>query len=97
MQLNSKENKLIENYSESLKEQRKLILVGNPNVGKSVIFSYLTNRYVIVSNYPGTTVEFTHGIAMLGKNRFLVYDTPGINSLIPMYEDERVTLSIIMR
>ena len=35
----------------------KIALVGNPNVGKSVIFGYLTGRYTIVSNYPGTTVE----------------------------------------
>ena len=37
--------------------ERKLVLVGNPNVGKSKIFSMLTGQYVIVSNYPGTTVE----------------------------------------
>jgi len=36
---------------------RKLVIVGGPNVGKSVIFNSLTKRYVTVSNYPGTTVE----------------------------------------
>jgi ferrous iron transport protein B len=40
--------------TEALKE--KVILIGNPNVGKSVIFNYLTGKYVTVSNYPGTTV-----------------------------------------
>ena len=39
-----------------------LLLVGNPNVGKSVIFGALTRRYVTVSNYPGTTVEITRGV-----------------------------------
>ena len=34
-----------------------LLLVGQPNVGKSVLFHALTGRYVTVSNYPGTTVE----------------------------------------
>ena len=38
----------------------RITLVGNPNVGKSVIFGYLTGRYTIVSNYPGTTVSYTH-------------------------------------
>ena len=36
---------------------RTVILVGNPNVGKSVLFGALTGKYVTVSNYPGTTVE----------------------------------------
>src|SRR5512141_3500298 len=40
-----------------------VILVGNPNVGKSVVFGALTGRYVNVSNYPGTTVEITRGEA----------------------------------
>jgi len=38
-----------------------LLLVGNPNVGKSIFFGYLTGRYVNVSNYPGTTVEVARG------------------------------------
>ncbi|MCX5730781.1 MAG: 50S ribosome-binding GTPase, partial [Deltaproteobacteria bacterium] len=38
---------------------RTLVLVGNPNVGKSVLFGALTGKYVTVSNYPGTTVEVT--------------------------------------
>ena len=41
----------------------KIILVGNPNVGKSVVFGQLTGRYVTVSNYPGTTVEVSRGEA----------------------------------
>jgi ferrous iron transport protein B len=39
----------------------KIILIGNPNVGKSVVFGYITGRYVTVSNYPGTTVELSRG------------------------------------
>ena len=39
----------------------KVILIGNPNVGKSLIFNYLTGQYVTVSNYPGTTVEVARG------------------------------------
>lgn len=74
----------------------KIILVGNPNVGKSVIFGILTGRYVTVSNYPGTTVEVTHGFSSFNKKKHLVIDTPGINYLIPLSEDECVTRDILM-
>jgi len=74
----------------------KVILVGNPNVGKSVIFSHLTGRYVTVSNYPGTTVEVTEGKAALKHQNYLIIDTPGTNSLVPMSEDEKVTRDILL-
>jgi ferrous iron transport protein B len=73
-----------------------LVLVGNPNVGKSVIFGVLTGRYVTVSNYPGTTVEVTRGYASHGGTKVPVTDTPGINTLIPQSEDERVTRDILL-
>ena len=41
----------------------KIALVGNPNVGKSVIFGLLTGKYVTVSNYPGTTVEVSRALS----------------------------------
>jgi ferrous iron transport protein B len=77
--------------------EEKIILVGNPNVGKSVIFNYLTGKYVTVSNYPGTTVEVSVGTTEAQGKRLQVVDTPGINSLIPMSEDERVTRDILLR
>jgi ferrous iron transport protein B len=80
----------------SLDTREKIILVGNPNVGKSVIFNYLTRKYVIVSNYPGTTVEVTYGTAHYKKKTFTVVDTPGVNSLIPSSEDEKVTRDILL-
>ena len=61
-------------------EQDTLILVGNPNVGKSVVFGYLTGSYVTVSNYPGTTVEITRGKAQIGGKTFDLIDSPGINN-----------------
>jgi ferrous iron transport protein B len=76
--------------------KEKIILIGNPNVGKSVIFNYLTGKYVTVSNYPGTTVEVAMGMTVAKGKRFQVVDTPGINSLIPMSEDERVTRDILL-
>jgi len=77
--------------------QGAVILVGNPNVGKSVVFGALTGRYVNVSNYPGTTVEVTRGEARDRGTALEVIDTPGVYSLLPMSEDERVTRDILMR
>lgn len=81
---------------ETANSSRRLILVGNPNVGKSVIFGALTGRYVTVSNYPGTTVEMTSGNAtIIGEEREVI-DTPGTNSLIPQSEDEKVTRDVLL-
>jgi ferrous iron transport protein B len=77
--------------------KEKIILIGNPNVGKSVIFNYLTGKYVTVSNYPGTTVEVAHGTMSSHGKKLHVIDTPGINSLIPMSEDEKVTRDILLK
>jgi ferrous iron transport protein B len=75
---------------------RSIILVGNPNVGKSVLFGALTGKYVTVSNYPGTTVEVTRGAATLDGRPWHVLDTPGTNNLLPMSEDEQVTRDILL-
>ena len=76
---------------------KKIVLVGNPNVGKSVIFSHLTGVYVTVSNYPGTTVEVTRGVGTFDRQKFQIIDTPGINSLIPSSEDEKVSRDILIQ
>ncbi|MBI5695522.1 MAG: ferrous iron transport protein B [Nitrospirae bacterium] len=75
---------------------KKLLLIGNPNVGKSVLFGQLTGKYVTVSNYPGTSVEVTYGNASIKGEQFTVVDTPGINSLLPMSEDEVVTRDMLL-
>jgi ferrous iron transport protein B len=73
-----------------------MVLVGNPNVGKSVIFGILTGRYATVSNYPGTTVEVSKGSAVIKGKSYDIIDSPGVNSLLPMSEDERVTRDILL-
>jgi len=76
---------------------QELVIVGSPNVGKSVIFNLLTKRYVTVSNYPGTTVEVMRGKARIEENEFEIVDTPGMYSLCPITEEERVSRSILLR
>jgi ferrous iron transport protein B len=76
---------------------RTAILIGNPNVGKSVVFGALTGKYVTVSNYPGTTVEVTRGTGRIGGDTWQVLDTPGTNNLTPLSEDEQVTRDILLQ
>ncbi len=73
----------------------RIALVGNPNVGKSAIFHQLTGKYVIVSNYPGTTVEVASG-AMRAEPDVVVVDTPGIVAFPPHSEDEAVTGRVLL-
>jgi len=80
----------------SQKQLPRILLIGNPNVGKSVLFGLLTGKYVTVSNYPGTSVEVTFGRMKLGNVEYELIDTPGVNGLHPRSEDERVTRDILL-
>ncbi|HYV42074.1 MAG TPA: FeoB small GTPase domain-containing protein, partial [Thermoanaerobaculia bacterium] len=73
-----------------------VVLVGNPNVGKSALFGALTGTYVTVSNYPGTTVEVSTGHMVVWGRRVAIVDTPGAASFVPFSEDERVTRDILL-
>ncbi len=75
---------------------RKVSIVGNPNVGKSVVFNNLTGAYVTVSNYPGTTVNVSKGKARIEDEEFEIVDTPGMYSLLPITEEEQVARSILL-
>src|SRR4051794_30188009 len=76
----------------------RIALVGNPNVGKSVIFGALTGRYATVSNYPGTTVSVTTGRSLVGAEVCDLIDTPGVNALNgAVSEDERITRRVLER
>jgi ferrous iron transport protein B len=75
----------------------RVALVGNPNVGKSVVFGRLTGRYATVSNYPGTTVAVTTGRSVVGAEVCDVIDTPGVNALRgTLSEDEAITRRLLM-
>jgi len=69
--------------------------MGNPNVGKSVIFSRLTGVRVIASNYPGTTVSYTRGFMKLGEETVEVVDVPGTYTLEPTSEAEEIALQML--
>jgi len=74
---------------------RKILLVGNPNVGKSVIFSRLTGVHTTVSNYPGTTISYIRGFLKLGEEKVEVIDVPGTYTLEPTSEAEKIALQML--
>jgi len=74
---------------------KKIYLIGNPNVGKSVVFSRLTGVHVASSNYPGTTVEISKGYLQLGEAKIEVVDLPGTYSLESTSAAEEVAVSLL--
>jgi ferrous iron transport protein B len=74
---------------------KKIFIAGNPNVGKSVVFSRLTGVNVISSNYPGTTVELISGNLKLGEESVEVVDFPGTYSTEPTTKAEEIALSLL--
>jgi len=76
-------------------KSRRVLLAGNPNVGKSVVFSRLTGLEVVSSNYPGTTVEYMAGHTVLAGERFSVIDVPGAYSQAATNKAEEVARDIL--
>ena len=74
----------------------KILLMGNPNVGKSAIFSRLTGAHVIVSNYAGTTVEFVKGSMRIAGHDVELVDVPGTYTLNPTNNAERIAVGMLM-
>ena len=70
----------------------RLVLAGNPNVGKSVFFNELTGKYVDVSNFPGTTVDISRGT----YDHYIVEDTPGIYGVSSFNDEEIVARDVII-
>lgn len=89
----------MENGKDALKFKepvKRIALVGNPNVGKSVLFNALTGAYVTVSNYPGTSVEVSRGDTVIEGKVCQVIDTPGMYSIHTITEEERVAREILL-
>jgi len=74
---------------------KKILLMGNPNVGKSVFFNRLTGANVIESNYPGTTVDYTKGYTKGDSEDFEIIDVPGTFSLEPKDKAEEVAIKML--
>lgn len=76
-------------------DKMKILLMGNPNVGKSVVFSKLTGVHVDSSNYAGTTVDYTVGDINFGSKQGVLIDVPGTYSLEATNEAEKVAVSLL--
>lgn len=72
---------------------RKILLIGNPNSGKSSLFNHLTGIFQKIANYPGVTTEKKSGTLKLGDIDYEIIDLPGCYSLYPNSIDERVVIS----
>lgn len=73
----------------------RVLLMGNPNVGKSAVFSRLTGTHVLASNYPGTTVEYVRGSMKLADQTVEVVDVPGSYSMEPSNRAEEVAVRML--
>lgn len=73
----------------------QVAMVGQPNVGKSMLFSRMTGVGVISSNYPGTTVEFDESTVTVGDSTLHVHDLPGTYSLSANSDDEKVVMQML--
>ncbi len=72
-----------------------VVLAGNPNVGKSVVFNALTGLYANVSNFPGTTVDTPHGRCK-HNDRIFIQDTPGVYGLSGLSDEETITEAAVL-
>lgn len=73
-------------------DSTKVVLAGNPNVGKSMVFNFLSGMYVDVSNFPGTTVSITQA----RYKEYDVYDTPGVYGISSFNDEEKVARDVIL-
>ena len=83
---------IIAEDSKVLAKENKILLMGTPNVGKSVFFSALTNVHVISSNYTGTTVSYMEGTYQVGETQYTLIDVPGTYSLAATSVAEEVAI-----
>jgi len=73
----------------------RIVLMGHPNVGKSVFFNRLTGANVTESNYPGTTVDYTKGWMKIEGEDVEIVDVPGTFSLDPKDRAEEVAVAML--
>ena len=73
-----------------------IALVGNPNVGKTVVFNELTGLSLSTGNYPGVTVERKHGNVVLNGESAMLIDLPGAYSLAARSPDEVILVDVLL-
>lgn len=83
--------------SEPVLHKNKIVILGNPNVGKSTLFNQITKSYSLVSNFPYTTIAVSRAEIIIGGTQFEIIDTPGIMSLDIQSEDGLVTRDILIK
>ncbi len=76
--------------------KQSIVIVGNLNVGKTVIFNRICGAKSNSANYPGTSVQISRGVCREGADQLELIDTPGIRSIFAMSEDEIVFREILL-
>lgn len=79
----------------TISKTNKVAIIGNPNVGKSTIFNYLTGLNQKIGNYPGVTVDKKTGGLQINGENFEILDLPGTYSLFPNSEDEIIAHRVL--
>lgn len=74
-----------------------VIIIGNPNVGKSAVLNRLSGSSLMVSNYPGTSTEIISHPIKIGKKDITIFDTPGIYSIFSEGEEQRAIRDLFER
>ncbi len=76
--------------------EKTVLLLGNLNVGKTTLFNLVCSKNLKVANYPGTSISVGRGILSEVGAKFHLIDTPGINSVMPESEDEKISFNILL-
>ena len=79
-----------------IETNKHIVLVGNPNSGKTTLFNALTGLHQKISNLPGTTIEHKTGQFKFEQIQYAVTDLPGTYSLYPKGEDELITVNFLL-
>ncbi len=79
---------------ENRRKRKKILLIGPPNVGKSVIFNKLTGLDAMISNYAGTTIDYKEGYLSDFADYYLI-DVPGTYTLDATNEAEKVATDML--